>query len=62
MKRYSVEMDVEYGRGIYDGEKYHRLEERICSTGKWVMYEDAEFLEKRIKRMQARIDRLEGRK
>ena len=61
MKRYDIDTEVEYGRGIYDGDESHSIVESECATGKWVLYEDAAKLEKRIERMQKRIDRLEGR-
>lgn len=61
MKRYEQHTSVEYGTGYYDGEKYEYHEMHQSETGEWVKAEDALKLQHRIKRMQKRIDKLEGR-
>lgn len=61
MKRYEIDTEIEYGRGMYDGAEYHSIVESECPTGEWVKYEDVKNLQNRINRMQARINRLEGR-
>ncbi|ATN92831.1 hypothetical protein QGX11_gp068 [Pseudomonas phage PPSC2] len=61
LKRHRVFIDKEYGTGWSDGEVYHSLESREDTTGCWVRAKDVAKLEDKIKRMQKRIDMLEGR-
>lgn len=61
MKRYTVKIVTEYGRGMYDGDEYSYLETLEDAKGSWVLAKDVEKLEDKIKRMQRRIDMLEGR-
>lgn len=59
--RFEEYTDVEYGVGYFDGERYEHHGLRLSDTGKWVHHSDVEKLEKRIARMQKRINMLEGR-
>lgn len=59
--RFEEYTDVEYGTGWYDGERYEYHGLRESDEGQWVKYSDFEKLNKRIVRMQKRIDKLEGR-
>jgi len=68
MKRYNIDIEVSYGRGIYDGDEYHDLRIREHETGEWIKASDVaqlqantEKLESKIERMQKYIDKLEGR-
>lgn len=61
IKRHTVFIDKDYGTGWYDGEVYCSLESREDDKGRWVLAKDVEKLEERVKRMQRRIDKLEGR-
>jgi hypothetical protein len=61
IKRHTVKIEKEYGTGWYDGEVYHDLVSREDSNGCWVLASDVAKLEDKIKRMQKRIDKLEGR-
>lgn len=67
MKRYNIDIETTYGRGIYDGDEYHDLRIRENDAGEWVKASEAEHLEtknskleSKIERMQAYIDKLEG--
>lgn len=61
MQRYHIEIETEYGRGIYDGDEYHELVSKKDDSGEWCKYDDVKTMVSRIERMQNRIDKLEGR-
>lgn len=68
MRRYNIDIEVTYAGGIYDGDEYHDLRIRENEDGEWVRASDVEQidantkkLESKIERMQAYIDKLEGR-
>lgn len=61
LKRHTVKIEKEYGTGWYDGDVYYDLVSVEDAKGRWVLAKDVEKLEDKIKRMQRRIDRLEGR-
>jgi hypothetical protein len=61
LKRHTVKIETSYAGGIYDGDEYHDLVSYEDETGRWVLAKDVEKLEDKIKRMQKRIDKLEGR-
>lgn len=68
MKRYKIDIEITYAGGIYDGDEYHELRVRESENGDWIkasdikeLTEKSEKLESKIKRMQAYIDKLEGR-
>lgn len=61
MKTYKIDIEVSYGGGIYDGDEYHDLRVREDKKGEWVKLSDVKKLESKMARMQARIDKLEGR-
>lgn len=59
MKRYNVILEKEYDR--WDDYTWHSLEVKEDKKGEWVKACEAIKLEKKIERMQRRIDKLEGR-
>lgn len=65
MKRFKIDIETSYGRGIYDGDVYSDLRIRPDEKGDWVDAVDAfneiDKMKHRIKRMQKYIDKLEGR-
>lgn len=68
MKRYSIDIETTYGRGIFDGDQYSDLRIRENETGEWIKACDVESLESKnakleskIERMQAYINKIEGR-
>lgn len=65
MDRYKIELERSYGTGWYDGEEYCDLEVRRNPFGPWYKVTDVDKhlakLEKKMQRMQKRIDKLEGR-
>lgn len=68
MKRYKIDIETSYGRGMYDGDEYHDLRIRENEAGEWIKASDVEQidaktkkLESKIERMQAYINKIEGR-
>jgi hypothetical protein len=61
MKRYDIDIETTYGRGMYDGDEYSTLRIREGENGEWVKASEAEKMKDQIYRMQKRIDALEGR-
>lgn len=66
MKRYKIYIERTYGTGWYDGDEYADLEIRESPDGSWYKVSDVDKLlakqKDKMQRMQARIDKLEGRK
>lgn len=61
MKRFNVKLETEYGMGYYDGEVYTNLVVTESKTGQYTLSKDTDKLLSKIKRMQRRIDQLQGR-
>jgi hypothetical protein len=65
VKQYDIDIEYSYGTGYYDGEEYSDIRVRENKNGDWVKAVDArkeiDKLKHRIKRMQNRLDKLEGR-
>lgn len=61
MKRFKIDIEITYGTGYYDGDEYSDLRVKEDKNGDWCKAKDVGKLLDRVKRMQARIDKLEGR-
>lgn len=62
MKRYKIDIETTYGRGMYDGDEYSELRVREEKDGEWVKATEAEKMKDQIFRMQKKIDELMSRK
>lgn len=56
MKRYNIDIEKAYGRGIYDGDEYSTLRVREEKNGEWVKAAEAEKMKEQIFQMQQKID------
>lgn len=65
MDKWKVVLEKDYGTGWYDGEVYTDIVSYKSETGVWysviAVDKHIEKLQDRIRRMQKRIDKLEGR-
>lgn len=65
MNRYNIDIEVSYGSGWYDGDEYHDLRVREDKNGDWVRFREVQAeldrMKAKIRRMQKRIDKHEGR-